>query len=275
MEEVVLGMREIVGAVCATQPIRGLLATIGRVPAGRRFLTNLNPRGGVYDTLEGAWKAAKQLRLHGHEHPETVQRNAANASTVLPSDYALLYWLNQIPGDIRLFDYGGSMGNVFYSCARYVDTKNRSLQWTVYDLPAIIEMGRDFVARRTGPTPRFTTSLRDAADANVLLVCGTIHYWEGNTENFLEQFPKFPAHIFINRSPFYDDKEAIISLQASMNFAFPVIIKSSQELIQALESKGYELVDRWKAAEYGHDMPFFPNQTVRSYSGFYFRLKAN
>lgn len=174
-----MGMKEIVTAACLTEPIRSLASTLSRSRGGRRFLTALSPRYGVFESFECAWKAAGAIRRHlGHEHPEAVARHALLADGLMPSDYAVLYWLNRITGDIRLFDYGGNMGNVYYGCSRYIETATRAMQWTVYDLPQIIEMAKRMAVKRSVPAPQFTTSIPDAAAANVLLVSGALHYWE-------------------------------------------------------------------------------------------------
>jgi putative methyltransferase (TIGR04325 family) len=182
--------------------------------------------------------------------------------------------LHRLSGDLRLFDYGGNMGNVFFSCARHLEPKN--VDWIVYDLPRVIEAARKLAEGRPGPKPRFSISLQDAADARVLLVSGTYHYWEKGTPEFLEQFPRLPEHVFVNRSPFYErDCEPVISMQGTLNFAFPIIIRPVGELLNGFSARGYELVDRWTAAEYRHIMPFFPDQSVARYSGFYFRRKRS
>jgi putative methyltransferase (TIGR04325 family) len=217
---------------------------------------------------------AAKLRHHvGHEHPEAVERHAALADALMPSDYAILYWLNRIPNDIKLFDYGGNMGNVYYSCCRYIDVSRRSLQWTVYDLPQVIEMAKRKSVERDVQAPHFTDSILDAVSANVLLVSSAFHYWERSTESFLEQFSTLPEHVFVNRSPFYnDDRNPVVSVQAGLNFAFPIIIRNAQEVLDGFAAKGYKVMDRWTAAEYDHTMPFFPDKSVAAYSGFYFRL---
>jgi len=269
-----MSMKEIVTALCATQPLRGVVTSMARSSLGRRLLTGLNPRRGLYESFADAWKAAAKKRHAGHEHLEAVERHVPLAAAPMPSDYAVLYWLNRIKGDIRLFDYGGNMGNVYFGCARYIATSTRSVEWTVYDLPKVIDQAKKLASQRSTTLPRFTTSIDDAAPANVLLVSGMYHYWEKDTQSFLEQFPNLPEHVFINRSPFYEDHKPVVAMQATLNFAFPIIIRNVHELLDGFAAKGYEVVDRWRSVEYGHVMPFFPAQSVQSYSGLYFRLKA-
>ena len=263
-------MRDTIAAVCATPPVRGLVVWFGRTGWGRRLLTMLAPYRGVYSSLEEAWRAAGKNRHPGHEHPDAVHRHLPLAQSLRPSDYAVLYWLRRLSGNVRLFDYGGNMGNVFYSCIGYLEPLG--VTWTVYDLPLVIEIARQMASQRAGPLPHFTTSITDAAGANVLLVSGSFHFWEKSTVEFLDQFPQLPEHVFVNRSPFYErDRQSVVSMQSTYDFAFPIVVRSVSELIGGFTSRGYKLIDRWAAPEYSHVTPFFPEDSVHSYSGFYFR----
>jgi putative methyltransferase (TIGR04325 family) len=267
-----MGLKEIATEISATPPIRSVVAGLGRTGLGRRFLSGLAPYRGVYPTLEEAWKAAGKRRHAGHEHPEAIERHAVLSDALMPSDYAVLYWLGRLSGNIRVFDFGGNMGNVFYSYARYMDLSRVS--WRVYDLEKVVEAGRTLAKERSGPKPEFSTSTADARDSNFLLVSGSYHYWEKSTEQFLDQFPRLPEHVIINRSPFYkEDREPVIAMQSTLNFAFPIVIRPVKELLGGFAARGYQMVDQWTAAEYGHVMPFFPEQSVRRYSGFYFQLR--
>jgi putative methyltransferase (TIGR04325 family) len=266
-----MGMKEIMTEISATPPIRGLVVAAGRTSLGRKALTKLAPYRAVYPSLEEAWRAAGKRRHAGHEHPQAVDRHVELSTKLLPSDYAVLYWLNRIPGILRVFDFGGNMGNVFYTSEPYFD--GARVSWTVYDLPAVIETARKLADGRTGPKPKFATTVEEAKDSNLLLVSGAYHYWEKSTVEFIDHFPRRFEHVIINRSPFYEkDREPVVAMQSTTKFAFPIVIRSEREFLDGFSKRGYKLVDRWTAAEYGHVMPFFPEQSVSRYSGFYFRL---
>ena len=267
--------KELITALFKNQPFRGVVSKLARSRAGRSFLTRIHPHHGVYDSLEQAWKQASLHRHAGHDHQQALDRHAEMGVELRSSDYAVLYWLDRIAGDVRLFDYGGNMGNVYYSYLSYIDTSTRKLQWTVYDLPGVIDLAKKMQPQPGMVPPRFTSSVSDAADSNVLLVCGAYHFWEKSTSAFLDQFSKLPEHVFVNRAPFYNDDKRVIAMQSTTKFAFPIVIRGTSELIEGFKSKGYELVDRWTAPEYDHVMPFFPDLSVRSYFGFYFRLKKS
>lgn len=268
-----MGMKEIMQEVSATPPIRGLVVAAGRTRLGRTLFTKIAPYRAIYPTVEDAWRAAGKRRHAGHEHPDAVDRHVELSANLLPSDYAVLYWMNRIPGSLRVFDFGGNMGNVFYTSINYLDPARVS--WTVYDLPAVIEKARRLAEQRTGPKPQFSTAVAEAKDHNLLLVSGSYHYWEKSTVEFIDQFATRPEHVIINRSPFYESQtEPVVAMQSTMSFAFPIIIRPVQELIKGFADRGYKLVDRWTAAEYGHVMPFFPDQSIRRYSGLYFRLET-
>ena len=57
-----MGMKEIVTALCDTQPLRKVVTTMAKSAGGRRFLTSLSPRRGIYESFKDAWKAAEKMK---------------------------------------------------------------------------------------------------------------------------------------------------------------------------------------------------------------------
>jgi putative methyltransferase (TIGR04325 family) len=113
--------------------------------------------------------------------------------------------------------------------------------------------------------------MQDAAGCNVLLVSGALHYWEGSIQTFLEQFRQPPEHVIVNRTPVHDEQPSFITVQRTAECAFPCIVRNVVGMIEAFAVNGYIMVDRWPAIERSLRMPLFPERTVPTYSGFYFR----
>ena len=183
-------------------------------------------------------------KLANHEDMGEVERHLDLSKSLRPSDYAVLFWLARIGSrDLRVFDFGGNIGNLFYSYSPYLK-ESRPLVWRVYDLPVILHEGRRIAAERGATQLRFSQSIADASTCNVLLVSGALHYWEKSVQAFIEQFAPRPEHVFINRSPIRDAGAAFITVQQTAKCAFPCIVRNAGEIISSFESAGYELVDR-------------------------------
>jgi len=107
----------------------------------------------------------------------------------------------------------------------------------------------------------------------VLLVSGSLHYWERPIREFLDQFQQFrwaPPRIVVNRTPTQNEGPSFVTVQNACTYAVPCIVRNETEMANEFASRGYRLADQWKAAELALRLPLFPSKTVRMYSGFYF-----
>jgi len=257
----------------AAEPFRTVLTKVDGSPLGRKILNKLSRDRGVFRTFDEGWIAARQANPVGHEDPGEIAQHLRYSYRLLPSDYAVLYWLRQIgPDELRVFDYGGNAGNLFYACTAYLQPL-RSVDWTVFDIPSVVEEGRKIAAERNAAGLHFTNSVAEVSRSHVLLISGAFHYWEKTIEAFLGQFSSLPEHILISRSPVIEKEKSFITVQRTKSCAFPCAVWNADELIAGFVGQGYTLADRWRAAELGFDLPLFPHLSVPYYSGFYFRRK--
>jgi len=260
-------------AALAAEPCRSILGGIAKLRTGRRALSGLSAPCGVFDTFEQGWKAARKARPAGHEHPDDITIHLNLSRTLRQSDYAVLYWLTRVsPGGLKLFDFGGNVGNLFYSYLPFLQDHFEEINWTVFDLPLIMKEGQKMSAERGATQLKFVPSPADAGAFPVLLVSGAFHYWERSVVEFLDQFAQPPEHILINRTPVHlGEQKPFITVQCAPNYAVPCIIRNGRKLVQEFEDAGYKLLDRWPALELRLRLPLFPHLSVPYYSGFYFR----
>jgi putative methyltransferase (TIGR04325 family) len=91
----------------------------------------------------------------------------------------------------RIFDYGGNVGNVYYSYSpRLLNLGD--IVWTVFDIPFMLENGRRIAAERKAAALRFVDSPGAFESDQILLVSGAFHYWEKDISAFLQQFNNPP-----------------------------------------------------------------------------------
>ena len=224
----------------------------------------------VFPTLAEAGAVAARYAGPGYDDPEYLDLHLDLAKSARPSDYPVLFHLNRIVGgETTVFDLGGCVGNLFYGYRGYLDRPGE-LRWTVYDLPATLESGRRIALERGETRLRFTGDLADADGVDVLLVSGALHYFEFTLHGFLESLSRKPRHILINRTPLTDDAPCA-TVQDANGYIVPCRLINATGLIDDLRSLGYALVDRWTVPELSVNIPFFPDRSVREYSGFYLR----
>jgi putative methyltransferase (TIGR04325 family) len=267
-------MRAIAESILGSAPSRAVFSRVERLPVGRRVLNSVSGQRGVFGSFDEACVAARRTGLAGHEDPSLVALHLELARSLRPSDYAALFWIMAIGGgQFRLFDFGGNAGNLFYSYSPYLEQLG-TVQWTVYDLPAVVEQGRRIAEERKAGRLRFTTSLSDFSGDQVLLVSGAFHYWERTVSEFVEQFPAHPEHVIINRTPVHKTSRTFVTVQRTPKCAVPCVVRNDTELTSGFESAGYGLIDRWDALELQLKPPLFPDRWVPHYSGFYFRRRC-
>jgi putative methyltransferase (TIGR04325 family) len=79
-----------------------------------------------------------------------------------------------------------------------------------------------------------------------------------------------PRHLLINRTAIHPSR-ACITLQNIRWMISPYHIFQRENFIQEIESLGYTLIDDWQDATHSCWIPFYPEHSVPSYTGFYFR----
>jgi len=267
--------REIAIRFLATGPGQSVLQLVGKSRVGLRLLNVMSGHCRLFRSFEEAWKSAGRSAYAGHDHPDYIQEHLDLSKSLRPSDYAVLYWLLRInPDDIRVFDFAGNVGNLFYSYYPYLRRAGELIDWTVFDLPRTMEKGREIAANRSALGLRFEDSLRGFSEEQTLLVSGAFHYWETSVREFIRQFPQRPHHVILNRTPVHDSQPPFITVQHRGSYAVPCIVRNKEELASAFAAEGYVMVDQWPALELSLQMPLLPSYTVPNYSGFYFRQQA-
>jgi putative methyltransferase (TIGR04325 family) len=263
-------MHHLLHSLLQTSPLIASLSAVGSTTSGRRFLSRLAETKGVYRNLEEARKVAQKKSSNGHEHPDNIKLHFELSTKLRLSDYPAMFWLERIcrPG-VKVFDYGGSVGNLFYLYKDRVPALSSS-DWIVYDLPRTIESGSRIAASRGEARLTFTNDLRDGKGADVLLASGSFHYWEDSVAKFLRQFERRPNHVLVNRTPFRLKGSTFYGVQAMASYAVAAIIRNRDDVIKAFEEDGYELADSWTVPDRVFRLPLFPDYAVE-YFGMYFR----
>jgi putative methyltransferase (TIGR04325 family) len=255
-------------------PLRRFLTGVQQTPSGRQLLNSLSGQRGVFSSFAEGWSAARATGLAGHEDPSEIDVHLALSKSLRPSDYAALFWLAVAgSGKLRVFDFGGNVGNLYYSYRPYLEELG-PVDWTVFDLPSIADRGREIAAERRSGRLRFANSTAEFSSSQVLLVSGTLHFWQETIPEFIRQFPVQPAHLVINRTPVHETSPSFVTVQRTAACAFPCLVRNENEMIAEFLALGYRLIDKWLAPELRLGLPLFPDRRVAHYSGFYFRLPA-
>jgi putative methyltransferase (TIGR04325 family) len=226
-----------------------------------------------FNSFSEAVAAARPYTDGGFEHPEYAKRHMLLAGAPAPSDYPALFHMRGLILDgAKIFDLGGSIGNLFYLYDRYLNLP-RDCLWLVFELPALVELGQNLATKRGENRLEFSRKWEDAAGAELLIVSGSLHYFDTPLSQMVSELPEKPSHILINRTPLIDGPTKA-TVQDGGIHRVACVLYNRTELVRAFEAIRYEVVDSWKAWELSLKLVGKPESSALPYSGFFFRLKG-
>jgi len=199
----------------------------------------------------------------------------------MPStEYPVLFWLRPIVenGAGRVFDLGGYFGQAFYQYNKYLCLSERC-EWIVYDVAAITREGAAIAERQKAKQLRFSTDIKDADGADVLLAAGSLQYFpEGFLQETLGRLAKRPVHVIVQRTALHPDR-SFVTLQSIITredeiFFCPYTVAHRKRFIEDMAKLDYDLVERWVNERAVH-VPLHQECEVKTYSGLYFRLNGS
>lgn len=223
---------------------------------------------GVYPSMEAAERGVPAGRAIGYDHLETATFLGQKAS-LRTSDYPVLYWLRELMRpNTRIFDFGGYSGILYRSYAPMLHCPD-GLEWTVYDLPAVIAVARK--KQQEGPSTeekhlRFTDKLEGAGQADIFLASGSLHFCKETLAELVQSLGTRPRYILLNKLPLTEGP-AFVTLHNMGPAMTPYKIFNAGEFIAEIKAQGYRVVDTWNNPDFSCYIPFHPDNTVKEYTG--------
>jgi putative methyltransferase (TIGR04325 family) len=201
--------------------------------------------------------------------------SAQRMGRIFPYDYPVIFWLDRAirSGARSIYDIGGSVGVHFASYAKYMDYPP-DLRWQVAEVPALVKAGRDLHAGETRLA--FTEALApEEVEADVWISAGALQYVDGGMPaSLVGRCPHPPRHLLLNKMPVYEGEDFVTTENIGHGRFAPHHVYNRERLVGGMRARGYELVDSWGVPERRLTIPMHPSRSIRSYSGFYFRLAA-
>ncbi len=227
---------------------------------------------GVYPNFAAAGQAAPKTKPLGYDNAGPAQMYEERLNRLVPSDYPAMFWLNKLfsEGARRVYDFGGHIGVAYYAYQHYFDFP-KDVSWTVYDVPAVVEAGRELAKKRGAPEAlSFTSEVSDASGADIFLAAGSLQYVESPTlGEMLDSLPSKPKFVLVNKTPL-TQRETFVTLQNIGTAYCPYILFNEETFKAPLLAGGYKVRDRWENADHTCELPLNPEHTLRRYTGLLF-----
>jgi putative methyltransferase (TIGR04325 family) len=226
---------------------------------------------GVYASFAEAQASVPPTRPVGYDNTEAAAMYRDRTERVHPTDYPVLFWLDRLlPSVRRLFEFGGHVGVAYYAYRRYLRAPE-GLQWTVCDVPAVVEAGRALARERGAEGLAFTTAPGEADGADLFFASGSLQYVEAPLAELLRPLARRPAHVVVNMTPLHPAR-TFVTLNSIGTAFCPYLVQGREAFVRGLEGLGYRLVDSWENPEKGCPIPFHPEHSLRGYTGMYLTL---
>jgi len=236
----------------------------------RRFTQWPGAYRGVFGSFEEARRSAPAKGRVGYDHTELARLYDSRLDRAFPSDYPLLFWLQQlVPQVSSVFDWGGHIGVSYYAYARYLKLPPQ-LRWIVADVPAIVEEGRALAASRGAVGLSFTSEFADCDGVDVFLANGSLQYVETPLAESLGRLKRRPPHLFVNKLP-ADGGASFVTLENTVHSFNPYRVFNRDAFVASISELGYKLVDTWETPDVTFSLPLHRERSLKAYSGFYFR----
>lgn len=227
---------------------------------------------GVYASFDAAEAAIPTGRNNSYDNPDSATF-LGHKGSVRSSDYPVLFWLAQLlPNHPRVFDFGGYLGISFYSFESMLGYPP-GLQWTIYDVPAVVQAGAELARQKGRSELRFTTDFSDVRDSSLLLSFGSLQFPQQTLAEFLTPLESRPQHILVNKLPL-TERATFYTLHNMGPALAPYRVQNREEFLRSLQALGYEVVAEWENPEFGCYIPLHPDESVKAFTGMYLRWKG-
>jgi putative methyltransferase (TIGR04325 family) len=262
----------LVKAVLEFGPMLHLINLGKPIPAYRRFLSHCLPSWvkyrGLYASFEEARAHAPKSIPLGYDHQAIAL--GYKDQKFIASDYPAAFWLREaLREGATVFDLGGSVGTSFYTWQDYFDYPH-DVRWLICEVPSVARAGEQLALEKRENRLRFTSRFEEAEGANCLLASGCLQYIETSIADSLKRLAQPPQHLVLNRLPLHGRRECV-TLQNIRWAVSPYRVFQRDRFIGELEALGYVVVDAWTVPDHSCWIPFFPENSVESYSGLYMR----
>jgi len=234
----------------------------------RNIPNRLGPRSrGVYPDRETTPVSLPAMRRQGYDDARIAPVAFDLMCQVAPFDYPVLYWLQALakPG-MSILDAGGHLGTKYLAFRNYVQLAD--MTWTVFDLPQIISVAREW--QRQGRLPeeiRFEHDVVALPRCELMIASGLLQYLDRPFAGFLADLPKKPRHILLNKVAVRDGP-TIVTLEKIGRSRVPYQIRNQPKFEAEIRGAGYRIRDTWPIPSLAHQIRWHPRAGTSASLGY-------
>ena len=207
---------------------------------------------GLYDCFEEAIEQTPKTKVIGYDNKEILDWYKLQFETHFEKsycfDYPVLSWLtilNKIEAkSFNIFDFGGNLGNQFYSFEKKIGHVIR--RWVVCEVEVLSKCGKNIRDQKNARKLDFITDLNEATNIDIFFASCSLQYVNSIDPCYiLNRLPEKPKYLIINRIPLTKGK-TVVSLQNGHILYCPQYFYNDQGYWARFQEIGYKLLEKWE-----------------------------
>lgn len=206
-----------------------------------------------------------------YDHDEIAPVNFALMCETQVWDYPILFWLDRLALPSRtILDAGGHFGTKFIAFRDRIELD--PLNWTVYDVPAIVRAARRLQA--DGVVPErigFVDALTPALAPDILLASGLLQYLDIGFPDLVARLARPPRHILLNKVA-TTEGPTVVTLERIGTGRVPYTIRNRADFERSLAAMGYEIRDSWHIPSLARTIATHPELGASTSRGYVLEL---
>jgi putative methyltransferase (TIGR04325 family) len=242
----------------------------------KKFSTtkNMNLFFGEHASYEEALKHCPNSFPKNYNNEKSAAMYFERMVQINYTDYPMIFWLEKFLFQCShksVFDYGGHVGVSYYAYKKIVSFP-QGHSWHVYDVPAVVKMGKKIAAKKNEQNIFFSEVLSKDNYFGLGFISGSPQY----SKSFYADLEKInlPNTIMLNMIPCTIDTE-FFTLNNIGTAICPYHIFNKNEFESFFIKKGYQMLDSWCNEGKTCDVSYSTQKEVSYYGWAFKRMEEN
>lgn len=212
---------------------------------------------GAFPNRTAALASLPDQARAGYDDEQIVEVSFTEMQDVVLADYPVIAWLGKLlPQTQGVIDAGGHLGTKYLAFRDLLDLNG--VDWTVYDVPAIVQAGRKFQAAGKLPSPlRFEDRLSQLPPCDLVLASGLLQYLDLSVTDLLAGLSHKPRYLVLNKVALRAGP-SLVTLEQIGTARVPYQIRNRASFMDEMNTLGYRLRDSWEIADLSHTIRTHP-----------------
>lgn len=225
---------------------------------------------GIFPDFKSAELAAPKNKALGYDNENSASMYDEYTQNIGAVDYPAIFWMERLRDEVKsVYDFGGHVGIKYYAYSKFLSS---DLNWTTYDVPAVVARGRQLAANKKVSNLQFSDDLKDLeAGFDLFFASGSFQYLENPIDLVFKALKNKPKYVLINMMTLHDT-QTTVTLQNIGTAFCPYKLFHKSSFLKQFEAYGYELIAEWKNSEKYCEIPFQNMESLYGYTGLLLKL---